>query len=337
MSSAGADIVVIKELKKALHDLNESKQYSDLVVVCGPDEYHVHKAIICTRSKFFANAVQNGKWLEGETGRIILHKDDPECAEENRFLAKEMMGYFYTLNYCDFPPVWDAANTATTKVTNQAPSSSNLPTLDQLGRPSAANAGSSDHHGAVSNIFAPTSTNIFAPFSTAATTPTPLSTTANISTQPTHATYSRYAAVLSRPSSTSIVAASPAAPPPPPSPIPSPSISSPIPADSLYNPVLHANMYALADFYGIQGLKELAKEKYRTAMVISWKTKEAVKSMELAWNSTPSDDRGLRDIVVRTVVSQIEMVGMPDVETLLRELPDLSFEILKSFATQTST
>ncbi|CAG7941026.1 unnamed protein product [Penicillium salamii] len=30
--------------------------YSDLTVVCGGDEYAVHKCIVCTRSTFFAKA-----------------------------------------------------------------------------------------------------------------------------------------------------------------------------------------------------------------------------------------------------------------------------------------
>lgn len=39
-----------------VHRLFETGAYSDLTITCGEDRYAVHKAIVCTRSPFFAAA-----------------------------------------------------------------------------------------------------------------------------------------------------------------------------------------------------------------------------------------------------------------------------------------
>ncbi len=49
-----------KDLLSALNNLFSSSKYSDLTVRCGPDEYKVHRSILCLRSEFFAAACDGG-------------------------------------------------------------------------------------------------------------------------------------------------------------------------------------------------------------------------------------------------------------------------------------
>ncbi|KAJ4006073.1 hypothetical protein NW752_001320 [Fusarium irregulare] len=71
--------------------LLEEGKYSDLTIECGEDTYAVHKAIICTRSPFFA-ARCDGDSKEAKSGVIKLPDDDPVA-------VKMMIRYLYTGTY----------------------------------------------------------------------------------------------------------------------------------------------------------------------------------------------------------------------------------------------
>ncbi|KAH7308609.1 hypothetical protein B0I35DRAFT_464184 [Stachybotrys elegans] len=79
------------ELMGSLKKLFIGGSYSDLVIKCGSDEHHVHRAIICPRSTFFAAAC-NGAFKESNTGVICLEEDDPQTVEL-------MLYYLYHLDY----------------------------------------------------------------------------------------------------------------------------------------------------------------------------------------------------------------------------------------------
>ena len=102
------------EPKNILSTMNatllQTSQYSDLTVRCGGNEHHLHRAIICPRSNFFA-ACCNGRFKvnleaalqvhqmliytkEGKEMIIDLPEDDPAT------FAK-MVEYLYTLDYDD--------------------------------------------------------------------------------------------------------------------------------------------------------------------------------------------------------------------------------------------
>ena len=105
-------------LVACLSDIFASSKYSDLTIKCGTDQFKVHRAIVCGRSKFFAAAC-NGKFLVrltifyhiysisvyesafiqhniqgAKTSTIELEDDDLE-------IVRRMLTYFYTLNYDD--------------------------------------------------------------------------------------------------------------------------------------------------------------------------------------------------------------------------------------------
>ena len=97
-----------------LQNLLTSSEYSDLIIRTGSEEFKVHRAIICPRSKFFAAAckgsfqvchinfghwpILNINWInvfqEGKTGIITLQDDDTPTVHR-------MMKYLYTLDYDD--------------------------------------------------------------------------------------------------------------------------------------------------------------------------------------------------------------------------------------------
>lgn len=81
------------ELVKSLKALYKSSDYSDFRVLCGSDVYHVHKAVVCSQSEFFAAACKFGQ--EAAEGQINLTEDGPAR-------VKAMIQYLYCLEY-DIP------------------------------------------------------------------------------------------------------------------------------------------------------------------------------------------------------------------------------------------
>jgi len=83
--------VALRALLKAFNELYDGRKYSDLIVQSTDKEHHVHKAIVCPRSAFFAKACE-GAFKEARTGVINLLDDDP-------LAVQLMVDYFYHLNY----------------------------------------------------------------------------------------------------------------------------------------------------------------------------------------------------------------------------------------------
>ncbi|CAG8370860.1 unnamed protein product, partial [Penicillium salamii] len=79
-----------EELLTALSRMRIDPKYSDLTILCLDEVYAVHKCIVCTRSDFFAKACDGG-FQEASTDEIIL--------QEEPALVREMIEYFYTLDY----------------------------------------------------------------------------------------------------------------------------------------------------------------------------------------------------------------------------------------------
>ncbi|KAJ3551204.1 hypothetical protein NPX13_g11422 [Xylaria arbuscula] len=80
-----------KELLASFKQLYARGEYADLIITSHGKEYHVHKAIVCPRSDFFAAACR-GAMKEACTGTIDLPDDDPQAVDM-------MVYYFYHLDY----------------------------------------------------------------------------------------------------------------------------------------------------------------------------------------------------------------------------------------------
>ncbi|KAK0509752.1 hypothetical protein JMJ35_008146 [Cladonia borealis] len=85
-----------------LQNLLSSSQYSDMIIRSGSEEFKVHRAIICPRSKFFAAAC-NGLFQEGNTGIVTLQDDDTPT-------VRRMLNYLYSLDYDDNGEAASVAN-----------------------------------------------------------------------------------------------------------------------------------------------------------------------------------------------------------------------------------
>ncbi|TLD36083.1 Siderophore iron transporter [Venturia nashicola] len=75
------------------------QEYSDLRITCQTLELKVHKAIMCTQSKFFRNACKKGAFKEGITGVIDLPDDEPLAVEA-------MIDFLYTAKWQPEKPAY---------------------------------------------------------------------------------------------------------------------------------------------------------------------------------------------------------------------------------------
>ncbi|KAH7012085.1 uncharacterized protein B0I36DRAFT_299993 [Microdochium trichocladiopsis] len=80
-----------RELYAAIAGLHLNKLYSDLTIASTTKEYAVHRAIICTRSEFFAGWCRS-RFKEVDAGILSLPDDDPSVVDA-------MIRYFYHLDY----------------------------------------------------------------------------------------------------------------------------------------------------------------------------------------------------------------------------------------------
>jgi hypothetical protein len=90
-------------------------------------------------------------------------------------------------------------------------------------------------------------------------------------------------------------------------------------------------MYACADFYGAFALKELAKEKYCHAAKAYSATLDFVSSMKIIYTTTLAADIGLRSIVKESILVSPNLLKTEEVDSALRELPDLTLELLHAY------
>jgi hypothetical protein len=91
----------------------------------------------------------------------------------------------------------------------------------------------------------------------------------------------------------------------------------------------HAKMYEIGDKYGVIGLKELAREKFLRATAKYWNDEQFAPAAYYAFNTTPEEDKGLRDVVSNTISAHMELLNKPAVETLLTEFNGLAVGLLK--------
>lgn len=97
--------------------------------------------------------------------------------------------------------------------------------------------------------------------------------------------------------------------------------------------VLHANVYALGERYRIHDLKALALQKFAFDATIFYNTDSFRQGARVAYNSTIDEDRGMRDVIVDTVLNRRYMLRQSSVQCLAKET-GLGFDLLMKFAQQ---
>lgn len=94
--------------------------------------------------------------------------------------------------------------------------------------------------------------------------------------------------------------------------------------------VVNVDLYALADKYGIEDLKLLAKAKFSMAAEQNWKSEAFVRAAELAFRNTPSSDLGLRSVVISTLYKHRELTDYEEVQDLLDSGNGIAWRLVKA-------
>lgn len=294
-----------KELMSSMHEVFRDPKYSDLTIICGKDEYKVHRVIVCPRSKFPANSC-NGGFKEAHTARISLHHNDRQA-------VKLMVHYFYHLDYPHISLYGDGdgdhkgtfgdvnggaetAGTSNEKLEEVIPSEpeplgEEVPIKDP-------------------------------PMLSGAPIP-------EVEPKPTHEgeapikASKKYKKKL-KGRKGSIVEVPPPPPPEPEEYCESPS--HPIDEDAPSQPlilspklIIHAKVYALAEEYHIKGLKALALEKFEAGIEQHWNSSEFAQAAYEVYTSTVESDKGLRDIIVQTLHAHPELLDKKEVQAVAKK------------------
>jgi len=93
--------------------------------------------------------------------------------------------------------------------------------------------------------------------------------------------------------------------------------------------VTHAKVYAIAEKYGIAGLKTVSRKKFADELDMHLGGAEFPEACQEAYESTFHTDRGLRDIIIQTFRSNPSLSLRQDVELMVRETPGLAFELFR--------
>ncbi|TQV97278.1 hypothetical protein V2A60_000099 [Cordyceps javanica] len=72
-------------------NLLKTGQYSDLKLICGGREFHVHRVVVCLQSDVLAAAIR-GPFQEAKTGTIAIEEFDADTVER-------MVQFLYTADY----------------------------------------------------------------------------------------------------------------------------------------------------------------------------------------------------------------------------------------------
>jgi hypothetical protein len=88
-------------------------------------------------------------------------------------------------------------------------------------------------------------------------------------------------------------------------------------------------MYEIGDKYDVLGLKQLALAKFSLACTEHWDSRKFASAAHYAFSTTPESDKGLRDIVTKTISDHMQILKSPAVEALLTEFNGLAVALLK--------
>lgn len=102
-----------------------------------------------------------------------------------------------------------------------------------------------------------------------------------------------------------------------------------VPTPSAPGLVFHAHMYALADKYYIEDLKQTAKVRFAGAVKEDWSHEEFPTAIRIAYETTPETDLGLRDIIVDVLLEKSSLLDEKEVETVVKDISELSYELFR--------
>ena len=94
--------------------------------------------------------------------------------------------------------------------------------------------------------------------------------------------------------------------------------------------LIHAKMYEIADKYDVADLKRLVEGKFLQACKLAWDAPAFGNAAHYVFSTTPDHDKGLRDIVSKTIAAHMKkLLRKPEIEALLTEFNGLAYDLLK--------
>jgi hypothetical protein len=277
------------ELKSALPSLFECGQYSDLTIVCGAKRYPVHRILLATRSTFFEGACRNG-FREAQTGVIDLSEDDPEAVDH-------MVHYFYHMDYL-----------SKKSLSRRSSQRSSRPTCL---RSSITKRSSPPKKLDLFQVEDPLLALV-----AAANNSMPLTPPAD---EPTFQNMDASTKMPDTPMADHFFEDDD---------LESQQSETELDVETTHL-VTHAKVYAIAEKYGIAGLKVLARSKFADEVELHLSSVEFPEACAEAYESTFHTDRGLRDVIIQTFRANPSLSLRPDVEMVVRETPGLAFELFR--------
>ncbi|KAI4611971.1 hypothetical protein J4E80_007423 [Alternaria sp. BMP 0032] len=277
------------ELKSALASLFACGQYSDLTIVCGAKRYPVHRILLATRSTFFEGACRNG-FREAETGVVDLSEDDAEAVEH-------MVHYFYHMDYLTKKSLSRRSSQRSNRPTSLRSSITKRKSppkklnLVQVEDPLLALMAATNNS---MPLTPPADELMFQSINASSKLPdTPMADQFfeddDLESEQSETEFDIETTHL----------------------------------------ITHAKVYAIAEKYGIAGLKALARSKFAEEVDLHLSSADFPEACQEAYESTYHTDRGLRDVIIQTFRANPSLSLRPDVEMAVRETPGLAFELFR--------
>lgn len=93
--------------------------------------------------------------------------------------------------------------------------------------------------------------------------------------------------------------------------------------------LIHVRVYALAEKYDVASLKQLAKEKFETALACSYDFADFAMVVEEVYCTTIDTDRGLRDAVLGAFRCRPWLIDTQEIYGVIKRTSVLAFELFK--------
>ncbi|RYN25995.1 hypothetical protein AA0113_g4990 [Alternaria arborescens] len=87
-------------------------------------------------------------------------------------------------------------------------------------------------------------------------------------------------------------------------------------------------MYEIADKYEVTGLKELACKSFTLACEAFWDDEAFPIAIKHAFSTTIAEDKGLRDVIIKTISSHDSLARKAEVQAVMLEHSDLAVGVL---------
>lgn len=92
--------------------------------------------------------------------------------------------------------------------------------------------------------------------------------------------------------------------------------------------IVHAQLYAVADKYAVIGLNKCAAQSFKDACKFFWDSPTFAKVARQVFADTPENDKGLREIVIKTIANHMILNKKPEIKALMLEFSSLCYGVL---------